>query len=140
MRDTRTSNDEERRGCSRSKFVRNHQDVRSKKPKVGRPTYINPDEEASAVASADIGGAHGIPTDVNTLGAELQLIIKVVNARQSTKYITANSSYKYTRSVIKRVDCKEDGRYMQRKNTRIGLAKVSRISNNIVSQSDPRLA
>ena len=85
------------------------------KIKIGRPTYLNSDKEALVVASAEIEGAHGMPVDVNKLGSELQLIIKVVNARQPNKYITANSSYKYTRSVIKRVDRKEDGRYMQRK-------------------------
>ena len=58
------------------------------------------------VASAEIEGANGLPIDVNTLGAELQLVIKAVNARQSTKGITTNSSSKYTRSVIKQVNRK----------------------------------
>ena len=46
---------------------------------------------------------------INTLGAKLQLFIKAVNAWQPTKYITANSSSKYTRSLIKWVNRKEDG-------------------------------
>ena len=50
--------------------------------KKGRPTYLNPDEEALVVASAETEGAHGLPIDVNTLGAELQLVIRAVNARQ----------------------------------------------------------
>ena len=41
------------------------------KNKVGRPTYLNSDEEALMVASEDIEGAHGLPIDVNTLGADL---------------------------------------------------------------------
>ena len=56
--------------------------------KLGRPTYLNLYEEALVVALAEVEGAHGLPIDVNTLGVELQLVIKAVNARQSTKYIT----------------------------------------------------
>ena len=52
------------------------------KIKKGRPTYLNPDEEALVVVSDEMEGAHGLPIDVNTLGAELQLVIRVVNARQ----------------------------------------------------------
>ena len=72
--------------------------------KVGRPTYLNSDEEALAVASAEIEGYHELPIDVNKLGAKLQHVIKAVNVRQSTKEITANSSSKYTQSVIKLVN------------------------------------
>ena len=46
------------------------------KIKVGRPTYLNSDEEALVVASAEIEGAHGLTIDVNTLGAELKFAIK----------------------------------------------------------------
>ena len=56
------------------------------------------------VESAEIEGSHGMAIDVNKLAAELQLVIKAVNVQQSTKDITANSSCKYTRSVIKRVN------------------------------------
>ena len=69
--------------------------------KAGRPTYLNSDEDALVVASAEIEGAHGLPIDVNTLGGELQLVIRVVNARQSTKVITPKASSQYTHSVIK---------------------------------------
>ena len=48
--------------------------------KVGRPTYLNSDEEALVVVLAKIEGAHGLPIDVNTLGVELQLVIRAVNA------------------------------------------------------------
>ena len=61
------------------------------KIKVGRPTYLNSDEEALVVASAEIEGAHGLPIDVNTLRAKLQIFIKSVNSQQSTKYIIPNS-------------------------------------------------
>ena len=44
--------------------------------KVGRPTYLNSYEEELVVASAESEGAHGSPIDVNTLGVELQLVIK----------------------------------------------------------------
>ena len=44
--------------------------------------------------------AHGLPIDVNTLGVELQLVIKEVNVRQSTKESTPKVSSQYTRSVI----------------------------------------
>ena len=71
------------------------------KNKVVRPTYLNSDEESLVIASADIEGAHGLSIDVNTLGAKMQFFIKSVNAQQSTKDITANSSSKYTCSVIK---------------------------------------
>ena len=50
--------------------------------KVGRPTYLNSDEEALLVAPAEIEGAHWLPIDVNTLGVELKLVIKAVNARK----------------------------------------------------------
>ena len=110
------------------------------KVKAGRPTYLNSDEEALVVASKEIEGAHGLPIDVNVLGAELKLVIKSVNARQSTKDITANSSSKYNHSVIKRVNRKEDGHDMQMKKIRTGLVKVSGISNNRARQNDPRLA
>ena len=69
----------------------------------GSPTYLNSDEEALVVSSAEIEGAHGMPIDVNTLASEPQLVIKAVNARQSTKDITANSSSKYKLSVIKKI-------------------------------------
>ena len=85
-------------------------------------------------------GAHRLPIDVNTLGAELQLVIRVVNARQSKKVITPNASSQYTRSVIKRVNKREYGHDNQRKKSRTGLVKVSSISNNRLRQSDPRLA
>ena len=50
------------------------------KIKVGRPTYLNKDEESLVVALEEIEGAHGFPIGVNTLVAELQLVIKSVNA------------------------------------------------------------
>ena len=108
--------------------------------KIGRRTYPNTYEEALVVASAEIEGVHGLPIDVNALVAELQLFIKAINARQSTKCITANSSSKYTRSVIKQVNRKEYGHDMQRKKIRTGLVKVSSIINNRARQSYPRLA
>ena len=67
------------------------------------------------VASAEIEGAHGLPIDVCTLGAKLQLVIREVNARQSTKVITAKASSQYTQSVIKRVNNIEDGHDEQRR-------------------------
>ena len=100
----RTSNIEEMRGVE-IKSVRNYQDVCSKN-KIGRPTYLNSDEEALVVELEEIEGAHGFSIGVNKLGAELQLVIKSVSTRQSTKDITTNLSSKYTRSVIKQVDCK----------------------------------
>ena len=81
-----------------------------------------------------------MPIDINILGAELQLVIKAVNARQSTKDITANSSSKCTRSVIKQVNRKEDGHDTQRNKIITGLVKVSSISNNRARHSDPRVA
>ena len=92
------------------------------------------------VAWEEIEGAHGMPIDVNTLATELQLVIKSVNARKSTKDITANSSCKYTLSVIKRVNHKEDGHDMQSKKRKKGLVKVSSISNNRAWYIDLRLA
>ena len=89
---------------------------------------------------AEIEGAHGLPIDVNTLASEMKLFIKSVNARQSTKDITDNSSCKYTRSVIKLVNRKEDGHDTQRKKRRTVLVKVSSISNNRLRQSDTKLA
>ena len=108
--------------------------------KVGRPTYLNSDEEALVVASEEIEGAHGLPIDFNTLGVELQLVIKSVNARQSTNYITPKASSRYTRLVTNGVNNIEDGHDNQRKKSRTGLVKVSSISNNRARQSDPRLA
>ena len=86
--------------------------------KAGRPTYLNPDKEALVVASANIEGAHGLPIDFNILGGELQLVIRAVNSRQSTKVITPKASSQYTRSVIKRVNNIEDGHDNQRKKSR----------------------
>ena len=60
------------------------------------------------VALAEIEDAHGLPIYVNTLGAEVWFFIKEVNARQSTKEVTPKLSYKYTRSVSKRVNGTED--------------------------------
>ena len=77
---------------------------------------------------------------VNTLGSELQLVIRAVKKRQSTKVITPKASSQYTRSVINRVNNIKDGRDNQRKKSRTGLVKVSSISNNRSRQSDPRLA
>ena len=71
--------------------------ISDQKIKTGIPTYLNSDEESLVVASAEIEVDHGFHIDVNTLGDELQLFIKSVNARQPTKDITANSSSKYTR-------------------------------------------
>ena len=88
--------------------------------KIGRPTYLYSDEEALVVASEEIEGAHGLPIDVNTLGVELQLVIKAVNTRQSTKYITPKASSQYTRSVIKGVKNLEDGHDKQNKKSRTG--------------------
>ena len=34
--------------------------------KNGRPTYLNPDEEALVVTAAEIEGSYGLPIDVNT--------------------------------------------------------------------------
>ena len=41
------------------------------KNKFGRPTYLNSYEEALVVSLEEIEVAHGLPIDVNTLGAEL---------------------------------------------------------------------
>ena len=98
--------------------------------KVGRPTYLNSDEESLVVTSAEIEGAHGLPIYFNTLGFKLKLVIKVVNARQSTKDITPKASSNYTRSVIKQVKNIEDGRDKQRKKGITESVKVSSISNN----------
>ena len=68
------------------------------------------------------------------------MVIKTVNARQSTKYITPKASSQYNLSVIKQVKNIEYSHDNQRKNSRTGLVKVSRISNNRARQSDPRLA
>ena len=45
------------------------------KIKIGRPNHLDSDKEALVIASAEIEGAHGMPIDVNTLAAELQLVI-----------------------------------------------------------------
>ena len=108
--------------------------------KSGRTTYLNSDEKALVVASDEIESDHGLPIDVNTLGGKLQLVIRAVNVRQSTKVITPKASSHYTRLVIKQVKNIEDGHDNQRNKIRTGLVKVSSISNNILSQSDPRLA
>ena len=92
------------------------------------------------VALAEIEGAHGLPIDVRTLGAELQMVIGSVNARQSTKVITSHASSQYTRSVIKRVNKREDSHDNQGKKSRTVLLKVSIISNNRLRHSYPRLA
>ena len=92
------------------------------------------------VASAEIEGAHRVPIGVNILGGELKLVIRTVNARQSTKVITPKASSQYTHSVIKRVNNIEDGHDNQRKKSRTGLVKVSSISNKRSRQIDPRLA
>ena len=68
------------------------------------------------------------------------MVIRAVNARQSTKVITPKASYQYTRLFIKRVINIEDGHDNQSKKSRTGLVKVSSISNNRARQSDPRLA
>ena len=81
-----------------------------------------------------------MPIDVNTLGVDLQLVIKAVNARQSTNYITPKASSRYTRLVTNRLNNIEDGHDNQRKKSRTGLVKVSSISNNRARQSGPRLA
>ena len=81
-----------------------------------------------------------MPIDLNILAAELQLVINEVNTRKSTKDITANSSCKYTRSAIKRVNRKEDGHDTKIKKIKTGLVKVSIIRKNRARESDPRLA
>ena len=98
--------------------------------KVGRPTYLNSDEEALVVASAEIKGAHGFSIDVNTLGGELQFVIKAFNSQQSNKVITPKASSKYIRSIVKEVNNIEDCHDDQSKKSRTGLVKVSSISNN----------
>ena len=60
------------------------------KIKVGRPNYLNSDEVALVVASAEIEAANGLPIDVNTLVSEMKLFIKAVNVRKPTKDITSN--------------------------------------------------
>ena len=64
-----TSNIEEGRGV-KIKTVKNHK-MSVQKIKVGRPNYLNSDEEALVVALTEIEGAHGLPIGVNTLGSEL---------------------------------------------------------------------
>ena len=68
------------------------------------------------------------------------MVIRAVNARQSTKDITPKASSQYTRSIIKRVNNLEDGHDKQRKKSRTGFVNVSSISNNRARQSDTRLA
>ena len=58
------------------------------KTKIGRPTCLNSYEEALVVPPSEIEGAHGLTIDVNTLGSKLQLVIRAVNAKKSTKVIT----------------------------------------------------
>ena len=65
--------------------------------KIGSPTYLNSDEEVLVVASAEIEGDHGLHIDVNTLGGEMKLVIRAVNAQKSTKVITPKASSQYTR-------------------------------------------
>ena len=61
------------------------------------------------VSLLEIEGDYGLPIGLNTLWAKLQLVIESVNVWQSTNDITANSSSKYTQTVIKKVNQKEDG-------------------------------
>ena len=68
------------------------------------------------------------------------MVIKAVNTQQSTKEITPKASSNYTRLVIKPVKNIEDFRDKQRKKIRTGLVKVSSISSNIASHSDPRIS
>ena len=51
------------------------------KNKVGRQNYLNSEEEALVVASAEIDISNGLPIDVNTLGSKLHFFIKAVNAQ-----------------------------------------------------------
>ena len=81
-----------------------------------------------------------MPIDVNTLGVELKLVIKAVNAQQSTKDITPKASFQYTRSFIKQVNNIKDRHDNQSKKSITVLVKVSSISNNISRHSNPRLA
>ena len=90
------------------------------------------------IISEGIEVSHGLTIDVNKLVSELKLVVKSVNARQSTKDITDNSSSKYKRSVIKRVNHKWYGHDMQRKKNITWLVKVLSIINNRARHIYPR--
>ena len=56
-----------------------------KKNKLGRPTYLIPDEEAFSISAADIEVSHGFLIDTATIAYELQCVVSSVEEIQRCK-------------------------------------------------------
>ena len=107
--------------------------------KLGRPTYLIPDEEAFLVAAEEIECSQGFTMDNAMIAYELYCVVSSVQEIPIFKEIYLKSAAKSCGTVVKQVNVSEEAHDKQRNNTRTGLIKVSRLRNNRANQRYPRL-
>ena len=104
------------------------------------PNYMNKDKDLLIVASAKIGGDHGLPLEFRGVAQKWKNLVKAVKYRCGDYDIQEESSLRYLRKVINRVNKKGDKHEIQTTKSHSELVKVSSFSNNQATWSDPRLA
>ena len=77
------------------------------------------------MATAEIEVAHGLPRDTCTISDELQQVIYGVGRRDANNTITPDSTLRYARRVIARVNKEENNAEGQKIKTRTRIIKVS---------------
>ena len=92
------------------------------------------------ITSSEVEGGHRIPLDFLSVVHQLKNFVKATNYRCGDYNILEKSSMRYRREVNKRVNKKEDDHEDQKRKSRAGLVKVSRLSNTQASQSGHMLA
>ena len=60
------------------------------------------------MATTEIEGAHGLPSDTCTISDELQQVLYGVGRQDANNIITPESTRRYARRVIARVNKEED--------------------------------
>ena len=91
-------------GEIRNKTVRKTITEKIFQQEVGHKSYLLRDEESYIAATTEIEGARGLPRDNTTISDELQQGLHGVGRRDVNKTITPDSSLRYARRVIARVN------------------------------------
>jgi len=110
------------------------------KPMKGRPTLLTKDEEALIVATAEIKGAHSLPTTRKTLALKLNEVLVGVSGRNIEPPVKYDSKLRYAQRLIRRVNTTEQDAIGQKKRSNTGEIKVSGLSHKRAKQGCPRLS
>ena len=92
------------------------------------------------MATAEIKGAHSLPTTRKTLVLKLNEVLVGVSGRNTESPVKYDSKLRYAQRLIRRVNTTEQGAIGQKKRSNTGEIKVSGLSHKQAKQGCPRLS